>query len=167
MNGNNLNSYFPYEHHFLGVDTIYLNAYPTSVKYKFEGYVADSVEFFQDPQFAINQAILTTNDTIYALFSKDHFSFYLPNSFSPNGDGDNDIWRPVGNAIDVSEYLLEIYDRSGSLIFRTKDFYEGWNGSVNNGDYYVTSGVYIFRMYYKSAVSVEFEEVSGTITVVR
>jgi gliding motility-associated-like protein len=157
----------PYDHNFLDVDTINLNAYPSSVKYKFENYSADSSEFVQSLLFSLNRAILTTNDTIIAYFSKDKFAFYLPNSFSPNGDGDNDVWRPIGNAVDVSEYLLEVYDRSGTIIFRTKDFHQGWNGSVNNGEYYVTNGVYIYRIIYKSLVSEEFEETSGTITVVR
>jgi gliding motility-associated-like protein len=165
LNGNNL-PYTPYDHPFLEADTLTLAAYPNE-KYAFESYDSDDAIFAQDPTFNLNQAIVSSDDTIYVYFVKDKFAFYVPNSFSPNGDGDNDIWRPVGNAVDLSEYLLEIYSRDGSLIFSTGDYYQGWNGSVNGGDYFVQSGVYIYRMYYKSAVSIEFESVSGTITVVR
>lgn len=156
----------PYIHPYLEVDTINLLATPNE-KYSFDGYAADSSEFLFNLGINENQAVLTTNDTIYVFFSKDQFSFYIPNSFSPNGDGDNDLWRPIGNAVDLTEYLLEIYSRNGELIFQTKDFHQGWNGSVNGGDYYVPSGVYIYRMYYKSFVSEVFENVTGTITVVR
>ena len=120
-----------------------------------------------DPSININQVVVSSDDTIYVYFVKDQFGFYVPNSFSPNGDGDNDVWRPVGNAVDLTEYLLEIYSRNGEMIFKTDDFHQGWNGGVNGSDYYVQDGVYIYRMYYKSAVSDEFESVTGTITVVR
>ena len=157
---------FPHIYPYLEVDTITLNAIPKE-KIVFESYSSGQTEFLQNPQFSFNQAVLTGADTIIVFFKRDKFAFYVPSSFSPNGDGDNDIWRPVGNGVDVTEYLLEIYNRYGKLIFSTKSYDQGWNGSVNNGDYYVTSGVYIYRMIYKSDLSEEFEEITGTITVVR
>jgi gliding motility-associated-like protein len=158
--------YFPYIHNYLIVDTISLIATPIE-KFEFETYQTNQSELLQDPTININQVVLTSNDTIYVVFEKEKFSFYVPNSFSPNGDGKNDIWRPIGSAVDVSEYLLEIFSRDGRLLFKTDDFNEGWNGSVNGGQYYVMDGVYVYRMYYKSSVSRDFESVSGTITVVR
>jgi gliding motility-associated-like protein len=55
------------------------------------------------------------------------FGIYVPNAFTPNGDGLNDIFQPKG--FGVTKYELWIYDRWGELMFTTKTFEEGWNGS--------------------------------------
>ena len=57
-----------------------------------------------------------------------HCLVVLPNAFSPNGDGNNDVFRPKVYD-DVHNYQLSIYNRWGSLIFRTNDPGAGWNGA--------------------------------------
>lgn len=52
----------------------------------------------------------------------------LPTAFSPNGDGNNDVFRPKVYD-DVHNYQLRIYNRWGSLIFSTNDPGAGWNGN--------------------------------------
>jgi gliding motility-associated-like protein len=165
VNGEFITDY-PYIYSYAETDTITLNAIPKE-KNIFESYFSSDTEFLQNPQFSYNQAVLTGEDTIIVFFKRDKFAFYVPSSFTPNGDGDNDVWRPIGNGVDVTEYLLEIYDRLGTIIFTTKDYNQGWNGSVNLGEYFVNSGVYIYRLRYKSALSEEFEEITGPITLVR
>ncbi len=56
--------------------------------------------------------------------------FYLPNSFTPNGDGVNDVFVPVQMEVDPDSYTLYIYDRYGSIIFTTKSLTEGWDGTI-------------------------------------
>jgi|SRR6056300_582306 gliding motility-associated-like protein len=54
---------------------------------------------------------------------------YIPNSFSPNGDGLNDIWKPVfSDTLSVKQYDLQIFDRNGVLVFWTNDPTDGWDG---------------------------------------
>jgi len=55
---------------------------------------------------------------------------YLPNAFSPNGDGHNDLLRLIGPGIKTLEYF-RIYDRSGNLIFETKEIKSGWDGTYH------------------------------------
>jgi gliding motility-associated-like protein len=55
------------------------------------------------------------------------FGIYVPNAFTPNGDGINDIFQPKG--FGVTKYELHIYDRWGELMFHTNTFEEGWNGA--------------------------------------
>ncbi|HEY0611648.1 MAG TPA: gliding motility-associated C-terminal domain-containing protein [Chitinophaga sp.] len=57
-----------------------------------------------------------------------HCFVILPNAFSPNGDGNNDVFRPKVYD-DVHNYRLSIYNRWGSLVFRTNDPGAGWNGA--------------------------------------
>jgi len=54
--------------------------------------------------------------------------FYVPNAFTPNGDGRNDVFRPslFGN---VQSYLFCIYNRFGELVFKTNTPGEGWDGN--------------------------------------
>ncbi len=68
------------------------------------------------------------------------FTVYIPNSFTPNGDGINDIYKIVSK-LPCDEYNLTIYDRWGSEIFKTDDpLNVGWDGTHNGlpvaeGDY--------------------------------
>ncbi|WP_051554818.1 ice-binding family protein [Maribacter antarcticus] len=64
----------------------------------------------------------------------------IPNFFTPNGDGQNDIWLP-GNIEQFPELFLNIYDRYGRLVFRLKNSPEGWDGfyqdnTLPTGDYW-------------------------------
>ena len=61
--------------------------------------------------------------------------FYLPNAFTPNGDGLNDVFMIKGESIYVVK--LSIYNRWGELIFETTDPEKGWNGSGAPMDVYV------------------------------
>ena len=55
-------------------------------------------------------------------------NYYVPNSFTPNGDGLNDIFRAVPAGITSTDYF-RIYDRYGKLIFETNRFMRGWDGN--------------------------------------
>jgi gliding motility-associated-like protein len=55
--------------------------------------------------------------------------FYIPNAFSPNGDGENDDFRIyAGNVSCVKDFKLIIYNRWGEKVFETVNAAEGWNG---------------------------------------
>jgi gliding motility-associated-like protein len=55
------------------------------------------------------------------------FSLYLPNAFTPNGDGLNDTFFPKGHGI--LKYNLAIFDRWGEKLFTTSDFLQAWDGT--------------------------------------
>lgn len=56
--------------------------------------------------------------------------YYIPNAFTPNGDGLNDTYRV--NVDDYNSYELKIYNRWGELVFRSIDPLNGWNGDYRN-----------------------------------
>lgn len=56
-------------------------------------------------------------------------TLYLPNTFTPNNDGLNDVWLPVGK--NIGELELLVFDRWGSVIFKTTDPATGWDGTIN------------------------------------
>ena len=106
-------------------------------------------------------------DTIIAVFEKEPFTWYFPNSFTPNDDGLNDVFIPQGNAIDPNSYEMYIFNRWGEVVFQTNDINQPWDGSHQNGDYYVNDQVYVYRVKLKSVFDNDFKEYSGTITVFR
>lgn len=64
---------------------------------------------------------------------------YIPNVFSPNGDGRNDSFRPETACV-LNNFELKIFDRWGRLLFQSENPEKGWDGTVNgeiqpNGSY--------------------------------
>jgi gliding motility-associated-like protein len=82
-------------------------------------------------------------DTVHGSVKvEDNFSFYIPNSFSPNGDGVNDIFGGYGVAFD--SYNMRIYNRWGELIYNTNDIEKPWTGTLKNGP--VPNDTYVYRI---------------------
>lgn len=81
------------------------------------------------------------------LVIKDKTSFYVPNAFSPNGDGLNDIFKPEFLTIDMQAYKMLIYDRLGTLVFYTENPESGWDGTVNGKE--VTTASYSYIIQYR------------------
>jgi gliding motility-associated-like protein len=54
-------------------------------------------------------------------------TYYIPNAFSPNGDGKNDVFKPLGVGIASTEYF-RIFNRYGAIVFETTQSNKGWDG---------------------------------------
>jgi gliding motility-associated-like protein len=61
---------------------------------------------------------------------KPGFTFYMPNSITPNGDGLNDVLLPFGQSWVSDNYKFRVFNRWGQLIFQTKNISEGWDGKL-------------------------------------
>ncbi len=55
-------------------------------------------------------------------------SYFVPNAFSPNGDGINDVLRPIAIGYSSNNFF-RVFNRFGEVVFYSKDFSEGWNGT--------------------------------------
>lgn len=91
-------------------------------------------------------------------------SWFMPNIFSPNGDGINDEFAPAGQCI-VREYNLQIFDRWGQLVFESRDPNIAWNGRRQNSP--MPTGVYVYRWQYIPLETLEPVEQAGSVTLVR
>jgi gliding motility-associated-like protein len=60
---------------------------------------------------------------------KPAYVIYVPNAFTPNGDGTNDGFKAVG--VGIAQFKLQVFDRWGALVFETDDINNAWNGSIN------------------------------------
>jgi len=72
---------------------------------------------------------------------------YLPNAFTPNGDGLNDVFKAVPKYDYVSKYQLSIFNRWGQQIFECNDIDCGWDGTYQGNA--TPNGVYIYRIVYE------------------
>jgi len=77
------------------------------------------------------------------------YQLFAPNAFTLDGDGLNDIWNVSGVGIDPQHFELYIFDRWGSLIFKTTDLYQGWNGKANGGKDVAQQDVYVWKVFTK------------------
>jgi gliding motility-associated-like protein len=86
----------------------------------------------------------------------------IPTGFSPNGDGNNDIFNIYGTA-NATSYELEVYNRWGEMIFHSNDKANGWDGTFNGVP--VPVGVYAYR--YDIMVDNKPYKSKGSITLLR
>jgi gliding motility-associated-like protein len=91
-------------------------------------------------------------------------SVYVPNSFTPDGDGINDFFFCYGH--DLSTFELTIFNKWGELVYQSDDITKPWDGSVKNGDYYAPDGVY---PYFLKAVDKKDRviERKGSVQIIR
>lgn len=83
---------------------------------------------------------------------------YLPNAFTPNHDGLNDVFKPKPLP-GIAHYSLYIYNRWGSLIFESHDINKGWDGAG------APAGDYVWVVYLKKYEGKEYHK-QGTVTVI-
>lgn len=74
---------------------------------------------------------------------------YIPNAFTPNGDGLNDEFKILGlPPEDITLFNIQIFDRWGKAVFTSSDIRKGWNGMLN-GEYCET-GLYTWVIFYET-----------------
>ncbi len=91
---------------------------------------------------------------------------FVPNAFSPDGDGVNDRFRPVVRGVDPNTQHLYLVDRWGTVVYTTDRPEEGWDGTFGDGSP-VPVGVLIWRYEGRDAWSGEPFERLGSVTLVR
>ena len=97
------------------------------------------------------------------LVINDIYLFYVPSSFTPNGDGLNEDFRAYGDGIDLSNYSMYIYDRWGELMFETNNIGNGWNGTYKGNP--VDAGVYVWKIVAKEGTGTVVHDNFGHVTV--
>lgn len=89
--------------------------------------------------------------------------FYFPNSFTPNGDGLNDVFGIVGFNKTIS-YELQIFDRWGKKVFQSKSSQLAWDGKYDGK--VVNNGIYIYKVYILD-LNHKRQIKSGVVNVIR
>lgn len=124
-------------------------------------------EFTQSGYMDVYQTVVNEYgclDVAHGQVAVEGFLFYVPNSFTPNGDGINDVFQPVFTGI--SSYKIEIYNRWGDVIFASEDPHEPWLGNVDGGEHFAEDGVYLYHIVVSDLLFYP-REFQGHITLMR
>ncbi|WP_306641367.1 PKD domain-containing protein [Sanyastnella coralliicola] len=92
-------------------------------------------------------------------------TIYIPNAFTPNNDGINDIFKAEG--VDIRSFELTVWNRWGEEVYRSESIDQFWDGSNQGSEYYVQDGVYTWRVEYNSTCSSEKVLETGTVLIMR
>jgi gliding motility-associated-like protein len=97
--------------------------------------------YFKVTQIVKNELNCTDSISI-TVYIYPEYRMFIPDAFSPNADGLNDIFKP--STIGLKEYDIEIYDRWGEQIFQSNGSQEGWDGSYRGVK--SPQGVYVYLL---------------------
>ena len=101
-----------------------------------------------------NNGCLDTS--IKHIWVKDEYWIYIPNSFTPDLDGNNDLFCLEYHSIRENTFLFKVYNRQGDLMYQTSDPQElscsndrGWNGYHMYSDQLLSKGIYLYEVYFQ------------------
>lgn|GEM_PF-3576169 len=116
--------------------------------------------------------IVSQSDGCRGVLCKDipvigELTLYIPNSFSPDGDGLNDEFYPHVLDADLSYYKLLIFDRGGELVFESTNPQERWNGDNYLAGRQSRPGVYPYVLLARDRFGLTAREYRGHVTLIR
>lgn len=129
--------------------------------------VSNPVHTYHNPGiYNLSQIVITQfgcSDTMRKMLEYvSEQAFYFPNTFSPNGDGKNDVFK--GDGFGVKDFKLSVYNRYGQMLYATGSENEGWDGTYKNSP--VSEGTYLFAASIKDDKN-KFHEWRGKVTLIR
>ena len=108
------------------------------------------------------------SDSVYVKLTSEEIPethLFIPNAFTPDGDGVNDTFLALYNGNDISHFTMEIYDRWGGRIFRSENILVGWDGKKSGKE--CPGGVYVYKIVFSVDGVPGNQERVGTVALVR
>lgn len=118
------------------------------------GHVPNPNHIYQDTgryyvQLLVENIYGCQDSTLSSIIIQPDWSIYIPSAFTPNGDGNNDVFNAKGYGIE--EFTMYIFDRWGELIFTSNSLTKGWDGKVEGGtDALCQQDVYVYKIDIKT-----------------
>jgi gliding motility-associated-like protein len=150
-----------------------LQAIPTNTDYVFHHWELSNINIGAGQSLNSDSvtANLNTSTNIVAVFTDKRNGITnggdvinIPTGFTPNGDGLNDNFRPLGSAEFTTEYQMTIWNRWGQEVFRSVEVPSGWDGKYKGQD--AQTGVYAYLITYRDIYNKE-QVVRGNVTLTR
>ena len=105
----------------------------------------------------------TATDSVLVSFEECGSCFVIPNAFSPNADGKNDLFRQFTDCVDIEDFKLTIIDRWGQVLYISDDPLQGWDGTFQGKPQEI--GTYLYMVEYSFASKLKVEK--GNVTLIR
>ena len=108
-------------------------------------------------------------EVVIAHFEPVQFNLFIPNAFTPDNDGLNDAFLPLGSGYLAESYLFMVFNRWGNLVFKSDNPDEAWIGQDNQrqGTHFVPAGVYSYRVEAQGFHDLSPTVRLGAVTVIR
>ena len=106
-----------------------------------------------------------TDEYCNTITIQDDLMIYVPNAFTPNGDGLNENFKPSLSGVDTEGYEFFIFNRWGELLYETNNLTHGWNGTYQGK--LVRNGVYIWTISLKDQYTGVRRSFNGHVTVIK
>ncbi|WP_143307917.1 gliding motility-associated C-terminal domain-containing protein [Chitinophaga vietnamensis] len=156
----------------LGRDTILCNGepytlYPAGAGGNYKWQDSTTVPFYPITKAGLYAIVAyntcgKTTDSVMVNFRDCACNVYFPNAFTPNGDGRNDIFRPIFRC-PMNQYTLSIYNRWGNRLFFTTDPQFAWTGTYQGRP--VDIGTYVWILDYTDGNTNQRVHKTGMVTV--
>lgn len=105
-------------------------------------------------------------DTVYrTVVVEEELFVYVPNAFTPDGDGINDLFGPVVQGHDIKDFTFMIFNRWGELIFESHNIDSWWDGRYNGT--LAQQDVYVWKLVLKRGSNTEKKQYMGHVTLLR
>jgi gliding motility-associated-like protein len=98
------------------------------------------------------------------VYIRPSFRMFVPNSFTPNGDGINDILRVKG--LEINQFSFTIYSRWGQQVYQSFDRENGWDGKSNIHHELIQNGVYYYKVEVVDNSGIE-HKLDGWVNLIR
>jgi gliding motility-associated-like protein len=113
-----------------------------------------------------NGCVSPIQETVITIARCPELLFYIPNTFTPDGNEHNNVFQPVfTNGFDPYDYHLEIFNRWGELIFESFNHTESWDGTYNNTP--SPSGIYTFKIQFGFKETDNDQVINGFVTLIK
>ncbi|PCI92557.1 MAG: hypothetical protein COB15_17475, partial [Flavobacteriales bacterium] len=106
-----------------------------------------------------------TDSTTNTVIIGDEADVFVPNSFTPDGDGLNDYFFPVLRGFDTDGYTFMIFDRWGELLFQSSKVTGKWDGTFKGQP--VPLGVYNWKIEARAKGLQKVENRVGNVNVLK
>lgn len=107
-----------------------------------------------------------TSDSSFVIFERCENCLLIPNAFSPNGDGLNDVFGVKTRCYEIYQFRIEIYNRWGQRVYVSYSLDDAWDGRNLDGSA-ADQGVYFYQMQYRGNISAEVYRQRGEVHLLR
>jgi gliding motility-associated-like protein len=153
-----------------GADSIYWNFYNAG-----ESFAPNPVWTFPDIETTNPYVVCLTAGNEYGcldtlcqdVFIENILQVFIPNTFTPDGDGLNDVFMPVINGEFQGSLRFWVFNRWGDTVFYTEEVGKAWTGGYDGASYYIQDGYYMWRVEVDSLETGKTKTFEGNVFIIR
>lgn len=153
-----------------GADSIYWNFYNAG-----ESLLPNPVWTFPDIETTDPYVVCLTAGNEYGcldtlcqeVFIENILQVFVPNTFTPDGDGLNDVFLPVINGEVEGSYRFWVFNRWGDIVFYSEELGKAWTGGYDGGTYYIQDGYYLWKIEVDDLETGKTKTFEGNVFILR